>query len=115
MIDSGVARTLAGSGYNQRRAECEEAAQRLGVPALRDVKDITAADTLPEPLRSRVRHVVSENERVLRAVDCTNARIFGLIMNESHASMRDDFQMSVPRSTIWLHCCRGTPMCMGRG
>ena len=96
VLDSGVARTLAGSGYNQRRAECEEAARRLGVPALRDVSDVLAADSLPEPLRSRARHVISENIRVLRAVDCTNASAFGEIMDESHASMRDDFQMSVP-------------------
>jgi galactokinase len=109
VIDSGVARTLAGSGYNQRRAECEEAARRLGVPALRDVKDITAADTLPEPLRSRARHVISENERVLRAVDCTNARVFGLIMNESHASMRDDFQMSVPEIDHLVSLLQGHP------
>ncbi|PTR17196.1 galactokinase [Nitrosospira sp. Nsp2] len=96
VIDSGVARTLAGSGYNQRRAECEEAARRLGVLALRDIKDMAAADSLPEPLRSRVRHIVSENARVLLAVDCSNAHDFGLLMNESHDSLRDDFQVSVP-------------------
>jgi galactokinase len=91
-----VERTLAASGYNQRRAECEEAARRLGVAALRDVKDIAAADSLPEPLRSRVRHIVSENARVLLALDCSNARDFGLLMNASHASLRDDYQVSVP-------------------
>ena len=64
VLDSGIARTLAGSGYNRRRAECEEAARRLGVAALRDVSDISVAAILPEPLRRRVRHVVSENARV---------------------------------------------------
>jgi galactokinase len=58
--------------------------------------DIRAADSLPEPLRSRVRHIVSENARVLLAVDCSNARDFGLLMNASHASLRDDYQVSVP-------------------
>jgi galactokinase len=96
VINSGVPRTLATSGYNQRRAECEEAARRLGVAALRDVKDIAAADSLPEPLRSRVRHIVSENARVLRAVECSNAAEFGLLMNASHTSLRDDYQVSVP-------------------
>ena len=63
VLDSGIPRALAESGYNQRRAECEEAARLLGVPTLRDVRDVSQADTLPEPLRRRVRHVVSENDQ----------------------------------------------------
>jgi galactokinase len=96
VLDSGVARTLAGSGYNQRRAECEEAARRLGVPSLRDVNDISETDSLSEPLRRRARHVVSENARVLLAADCTNAKEFGVLMNASHASLRDDYEVSIP-------------------
>ena len=96
VLDSGVARTLAGSGYNRRRAECEEAARRLGVAALRDVSDISIADILPEPLRRRVRHVVSENARVLLAASCHDATEFGILMNASHASLRDDYEVSVP-------------------
>jgi galactokinase len=96
VLDSGVARTLAGSGYNQRRAECEEAARRLGVSSLRDVHDISQADALPEPLRRRVRHVVSENARVLRAAEGTSAGEFGMLMNASHASLRDDYEVSIP-------------------
>jgi len=95
VLDSGIARTLAGSGYNQRRAECEEAARRLGVRALRDVAHAHAADALPETLRRRVRHVVTENQRVLQAVDCGDARAFGALMNASHASLRDDYEVSV--------------------
>ena len=97
VLDSGVARTLAGSGYNQRRAECEEAARLLGVTALRDVQDVSSADTLPEPLRRRVRHIVSENARVLRAAECSSAEEFGMLMNASHASLRDDYEVSVPQ------------------
>jgi galactokinase len=96
VLDSGVARTLAGSGYNRRRVECEEAARRLGVAALRDVSDISIADILPEPLRRRVRHVVSENARVLLAASCHDATEFGILMNASHASLRDDYEVSVP-------------------
>ena len=96
VLHSGVARTLAGSGYNQRRAECEEAAQRLGVASLRDVDDISVADTLPEPLCRRVRHIISENARVLLAAACSSAREFGGLMNASHASLRDDYEVSVP-------------------
>ena len=96
VLDSGIARTLAGSGYNERRGECEEAARRLHVLSLRDVDDVAVADRLPDLLRRRVRHVVSENARVLRAVDSRDARDFGALMNASHASLRDDYEVSVP-------------------
>jgi galactokinase len=97
VLDSGVARTLAGSGYNQRRAECEEAARQLGVSTLRDIQDVSLADALPESLGRRVRHIVSENARVLRAAECNNAEEFGMLMNASHASLRDDYEVSVPQ------------------
>jgi galactokinase len=113
VINSGVTRTLAASGYNQRRAECEEAARRLGVAALRDVKDIAVADSLPEPLRSRVRHIVSENARVLLAVDCSNAHDFGLLMNASHASLRDDYQVSVPELDYLVALLQAHPRVYG--
>lgn len=99
VLDSGVARSLATSGFNQRRAECEEAARRLGVAALRDVdvaRDAMKIDALLEPLRRRARHVVTENARVLRAVECEDPREFGALMNASHTSLRDDFEVSVP-------------------
>ena len=64
--------------------------------SLRDVDDISAADTLPEPLCRRVRHIVSENARVLLAAACSSAKEFGDLMNASHASLRDDYEVSVP-------------------
>lgn len=97
VIDSGVHHTLAdGSGYNQRRAECEEAARRLGVKALRDITDPQAAESLPEPLRRRARHVITEDNRVLEAAQGVSAKRFGELMNASHASQRDDYEVSVP-------------------
>ncbi|MBE7940552.1 MULTISPECIES: galactokinase [Ramlibacter] len=96
VMDSGVARSLAASGYNQRRAECEQAARLLGVASLREVSDVAALQGLPELLRRRARHVVTENARVLRAVDCADAARFGALMNESHASLRDDYEVSTP-------------------
>ncbi|WP_241674430.1 galactokinase [Candidatus Methylobacter oryzae] len=96
VLDSGVPCRLAGSAYNQRRAECEEASRRLGVVALRDVRDAATANVLPEPLNRRVRHVVTENRRVLDAVSGVSAVEFGKLMNASHASLRDDFEVSVP-------------------
>lgn len=96
VIDSGIARTLAGSKYNERRGECESAAARLGVPALRDVDDPTRVEQLPEPLRRRARHVVTENQRVLQAANGVPAEVFGGLMNASHASLRDDYEVSIP-------------------
>jgi galactokinase len=97
VIDSGIARSLAASKYNERRAECEQAAQLLGVRALRDVIDAAALTTLPQPLRRRVRHVVTENHRVLRAVELIDAAMFGELMNASHRSLRDDYEVSIPQ------------------
>jgi galactokinase len=97
IIDSGESHKLAaGSGYNQRRAECEESARILGVKALRDIADPQAVEVLPEPLRRRARHVVTENNRVLEAVKSLPAERFGELMNASHASQRDDYEVSVP-------------------
>ena len=96
VIDSGVPRSLADSAYNLRRAECEQAAILLGVTSLRDVPDALAVETLPEPMRRRARHVLTENARVLQAVDCSNAQDFGALMNASHASLRDDYEVSIP-------------------
>lgn len=96
VIDSGIARSLAASGYNQRRAECEEAARQLGVKALRDVSDPQKADALPAPLRQRAQHVITENNRVLKALMGISAEEFGELMNASHASLRDDYEVSVP-------------------
>jgi galactokinase len=96
VLDSGIARTLAGSGYNERRAECEAAARLLRLASLRDVGDPAALERLPPPLRRRARHVVSENARVLDAVGCGDATTFGRLMNASHTSLRDDYEVSVP-------------------
>jgi galactokinase len=95
VIDSGVARSLAASKYNERRAECEQAARLLGLRALRDATDTAAIETLPQPLRRRARHVVSENNRVLRAVESIDGASFGELMNASHTSLRDDYEVSI--------------------
>jgi galactokinase len=95
VLDSGIPRTLATSGYNQRRAECETAAQLLALPSLRDLTNADQLTTLPEPLYQRARHVFTENQRVLIAAKGASAPEFGTLMNASHASLRDDFQVSV--------------------
>ncbi|UGQ48662.1 galactokinase [Massilia endophytica] len=98
VIDSGVPRKLAASKYNERRSECEAAAGMLGVPSLRDVGRLADVEKLPSPLRERARHVVSENLRVLEAADsggAISAGRFGELMNDSHASLRDDYEVSI--------------------
>jgi galactokinase len=96
VLDSGVPRSLATSGYNLRRSECEEACVRLGVASLRDVKRLEDVERLPDPWRLRARHVVSENARVLRAAGSADAETLGRLMNASHVSLRDDYEVSIP-------------------
>jgi galactokinase len=113
VIDSGVPRTLAGSSYNQRRAECELAATQLGVKALRDVTDPQAVEVLPESLRRRARHVVTENNRVLKILEGVSSEVFGELMNDSHASLRDDYQVSVPALDQLVGLLQATPGVFG--
>ncbi len=99
VIDSGVAHDHAAGDYRVRRNECSEASRLLGVALLRDVADVADVERLPAPLDRRARHVVTENARVLETVaalrhgDC---RRVGALFGQSHASMRDDFEISVP-------------------
>lgn len=113
VIDSGVPRTLAGSKYNERRAECDEAARALGVAALRDVDEPGRVEALPSPLRERARHVVHENLRVLEAAAGADAARFGALMNASHASLRDDYAVSVPALDCLAEILRDQPAVYG--
>jgi galactokinase len=99
VIHSGVAHQHAAGDYRTRRAECDEAAARLGVTQLRDCgpDDLARIDRLPGPLGRRARHVVTENARVLEAVSALkhgDLGRLGELFNASHASMRDDFAVS---------------------
>ena len=102
VIHSGVSHDLSAGDYNTRRAECEEAARQLGLAALRDVplsELDRAVAALPEPLGRRVRHVVTEDQRVLDAVTALergDLEHLGELFAASHASMRHDFEVSVP-------------------
>ena len=100
VIHSGVSHRHAGGEYRTRRAECIDGARLLGVESLRDVQpDELGVIQLPAPLDRRVRHVVTENDRVLRAaraLKAGDAALFGRLMNASHASMKDDFEISTP-------------------
>jgi len=99
VIDSGIRHDHASSGYNTRRAECEDAATKIGLPSLRDVESETVLLPLPPVLRRRARHVFTENARVASAVDAISRGdpvALGAIVNAGHASLRDDFEVSIP-------------------
>jgi galactokinase len=99
VIDSGVAHRHAAGAYRERREECARAAALLGAAELRDVEDVDRVAALPAPLARRARHVVTENARVLSAVAALRMgqlEEVGRLFVASHASMRDDFEISVP-------------------
>lgn len=98
VIASGTRRALADGRYKERREECLAAAQALSVDLLCDA-DISAAVRLPANLAGRARHVIAEGARSRRAVDALsqgNRPAFGRLMSESHASLRDNMDVSVP-------------------
>ena len=98
VCDTRVERGLADTGYNDRRAACERAARAIGVEELRDATEEDLALLSGEELK-RARHVVSENARVLVAVDVLedgDFDEFGRLMYASHASLRDDYEVSTP-------------------
>jgi galactokinase len=119
VLDTGTRRGLAGSLYNQRRSCCEAAAKYFGVKALRDVTladfNRRAAGLDDETLR-RARHVIGENERTLKAVEamgCGDARTLGELMNQSHASLRDDYEVSADALNAMVDAARGHKACYG--
>ena len=113
VLDTKTPHALVDSEYAARRASCEEAARLLGVAALRDVTDLDAAlDKLPDPvIKRRVRHVVTENARVLEAVNVLReGRIADLapLLDASHESMRDDFEITVPQVDLAVETARAS-------
>ncbi len=98
VVDSGVSHALVDGGYGSRRAECERASAELGLASLR-LATLADAGRLDDPLQRRVRHVVTEIARVNQAVAAIDARDYvglGAIFVASHASLRDDFEVSCP-------------------
>ena len=121
VVNSGVKHALADGEYAKRRAQCESAAQLLGVKSLRDV---ALADLKPPELAEvefrRARHVVTENARVhafVEALESGNWKAAGALMRASHVSLRDDFEVSCPELDLLVelaslipgvHGCRMT-------
>ncbi|HEX6797766.1 MAG TPA: galactokinase [Ktedonobacterales bacterium] len=130
VFDTGVPRTLATVGYNERRGECEAALALLAeaitaddpgrrVAALRDVTDADLeryGARLPETLLRRARHVVRENARVLeavRALRAGDAEALGALLDASHASLRDDFAVSCAELEAAVAIARAVPGVLG--
>ena len=119
VLDTATRRELVTSEYNERRARCEEAARQFGVKALRDVDErmfAERADSLDDVTRRRARHVVTENSRVLAAADALaagDARRVGELMDESHRSLRDDFEVSRPELDAMVEIAQAQEGCFG--
>jgi galactokinase len=106
VLDSGARRSLAGSGYNERREECHAACRALRIGSLRDAP---GHEGLPEPLDRRVRHVLSENERVdaaVAALEAGDLPALGRLLDASHRSLRDDYEVSVPAVERAVEACK---------
>jgi len=128
VLDTATRRGLVDSAYNERRAQCEAAARTFDVPALRDVSEAdfrARVDQLDGVTRRRARHVVTENARALRAVDAmrrarasgseddTNALEVGQLMNASHVSLREDFEVSSGELNAMVICAQQQEGCYG--
>lgn len=124
VVNTNVQRGLVDSEYNQRRAECEEAVERLKgylpeIMALRDVELAHLARwgaALPPVVVRRARHVIGENERTLAAVAALSRGDlpgFGALLNLSHDSLRDDYQVSCPELDSLVEICRADPATYG--
>jgi galactokinase len=119
VLDTGTRRGVGASAYDERRRQCEQAAELLGVPALRDVTPqalARASGRLPEIVFRRARHIVTENERTcqaaqaLRRGDVIEA---GLLMTASHTSMKEDFEISSPELDAIVACSQQRTDCLG--
>lgn len=119
ILDTTTRRGLVDSAYNERRQQCEAAAAFFGVKALRDVsisEFLAEAENL-EPLpRQRAKHVITENLRTLnaaKAMQNADAMLLGQLMNESHASLRDDFEVTNDALNSIVATAQAQPTCYG--
>ncbi|MEW6074211.1 MAG: galactokinase [Planctomycetota bacterium] len=119
VLDTATRRGLVDSAYNERRAQCEEAARAFGVPALRDVSPAAFTErsaALAPTTRRRARHIVFENERTLEAAAAMragDAQRLGALMDASHASLRDDFEVSSRELDLMVDAAQRIEGCLG--
>ena len=119
VLDTATRRGLVDSAYNERRGQCEIAAQHFGAAALRDISlaQLEAAKPdLDAQTYRRARHVITENARVLQACDAMrggDATGLGRLLGASHVSLRDDFQVSSRELDIIVEVAAAHPACLG--
>jgi galactokinase len=118
VVYSGIPHRNADSGYRQRRHEVEEASRLLGVRELGELapEELPRIERLPDPLRRRARHVVTENARVLAFRQALARGLLddlGPLMAASHRSLRDDYQVSVPEIDRLVNIATATPGVLG--
>lgn len=123
VMDTASRRVLVDSAYNERRKQCETAARFFGVPALRDVSVAKfkarargLENKLGDVICRRARHVVTENTRTLLAIEALergSLREMGRLMDASHASLRDDFEVSSAELDAMVACARQDDACHG--
>lgn len=124
VCDSMMRHELASSEYNVRRAECERGVELLqeALPNISELRDVTPREfeqhgaPLPEPIRRRCRHVVTENERTLKAAASLrvgNLTEVGSLMNRSHESLRDDYQVSSAELDTLVEIARDCEVVLG--
>jgi len=118
VLDSGVRHQHADGGYRTRRQESEEAARMLGVDRLRDAPSgsLERLAMFPPLLARRARHVITENVRVLQARESllrNDMQQLGILFNASHASLRDDYQVSVPAVDLLVDLAQQEPRVFG--
>ena len=119
IMDTGSRRGLVDSAYNERRSQCQEAARFLGVPALRDcTMDVfqTKRAELDALVARRAGFVIAENERTQAAAAAMRAGDplrLGVLMNESHAGLRDDFEVSSPALNRMVELAQVERVCYG--
>lgn len=119
VCDTRKPRSLSDSAYNERRGQCEAGAAQLGVPSLRHATIEAlerARSTMDEVTWRRCRHVVTEIERTLRAQEAMKAgdlKGFGRLMDESHASLRDDYEVSCRELEVMVEAARTARGCLG--
>jgi galactokinase len=124
VCNSNVEHSLGGTAYNQRRAECDEAVRlfKRWYPKITALRDLTVEQfrehehELPDPVRMRARHVITENHRAMSGAALLgrgDVAAFGKLMNESHASLRDDYQVSIPELDTLVEAAQGVAGCYG--
>ncbi len=124
VADTGTRRSLTDSQYNERRAECEQAARvlRSYLPQVRTLRDVSIEqfeahqEVVPQPSRNRARHVITENQRVLAAASALrqgDTAALGHLMDESHISARDLFEASGPELEAMWEAAQGHPARLG--